>query len=476
MKLMSGSPSRRNKIVRQMRGKRQGGFVLLELALALAISTILLTSQFSQITRAIDEGNATATGEYMVELQDAVNRYVQTNVIALKNGTTVSGFNTALKPTVAELLTAGILPVGFSTTSPLQLSFVNTLTRSAICSTTPSDPNCVITGITYSTGGYKDLSGQIRSDILSVAVAKIGVDGSMSMQETPNLLTSMGGATQPNPAGSAAGVLAIRTGSGSGLLALLSQYYKLDGSSALTGAMNANNNDVTGVKNLIGNGNTQTTNLTVLGDTTLSGAGGTPGTACSVDQSVRRNSNGTGLVLCSAGAWQLVGNVVTGIADGGACSSAGMVGSNSTGVSFVCNGSYWSTLNVTANPGDACAPAGRMATSIGTREQLVCKNGAYVKLVNLIAKSIEVSRQLVSDGTTVNKPACDVGGTAAYSFQMSQTVVDVSVTPPRQAMYIAATDNGPSWTVAVKLKDSTGAVFSANAYSITAVMKLECSY
>jgi type II secretory pathway pseudopilin PulG len=475
MKLMSGASSLRNKIVRQMRSKRQGGYLLLELSLALAISTILLTSQFGQITRAVEEAQGNATGEYMVELQDAVNRYIQTYVVALKNGTAVTGFSAPLQPTVAELLTAGILPAGFSAVSPLQLSFVNKLTRAPICATTPTDPNCVITGYAYSTAGYSDISGQVRSDVLSVAVTKIGIDGAMSMVETPTLLTSMGGGTTPNPAGSVAGTLAIRTGSGSGLLALLSQYYKLDGSLALTGAMNANANDINAVGNLQVTGQASTANLNVTGDTTLSSTGA-PGSACSTDTSVRRNINGTGLVVCSGGTWQMVGNVVAGIGDGVGCSTPGQLGSNSTGVSFICNGSYWTSVNTTANAGDICAPAGKMATSIATREQLVCKNGAYVKLVNLIAKSVEVSRQLVTDGATVNKPACDVGGTPAYSFQLTQTVVDVSVAPPRQAMYVAATDNGATWSIKIKVKDNTSAEFTANTYSITAVMKLECSY
>ena len=96
--------------------------------------------------------------------------------------------------------------------------------------------------------------------------------------------------------------------------------------------------------------------------------------------------------------------------------------------------------------------------------------------MNLIAKSVEVSRQLIVDGNTITKPACDTGGTASYSFQMTQTVVDVSVVPPRQALYVAAVDNGPSWSVKIRLKDNSGGDFSASPYNVSAVMKLECSY
>jgi hypothetical protein len=50
----------------------------------------------------------------------------------------------------------------------------------------------------------------------------------------------------------------------------------------------------------------------------------------------------------------------------------------------------------------------------------------------------------------------------------------MSVTPPRQAMYIAAIDNGSSWTLTIRLKDNGGNEYSANSYAISAVMKLEC--
>jgi hypothetical protein len=153
----------------------------------------------------------------------------------------------------------------------------------------------------------------------------------------------------------------------------------------------------------------------------------------------------------------------------------GQLGSNATGISFICNGSVWSSVNTTAALNGVCAPDGKMAMTV-TRDQLVCKNGSYVRLLNLLNKSVEVSRVLVTDGSTVNKPSCDAGGTAAYSFQLTQTVVDVAVTPPRQAMYVAATDNVTSWGVKIKVKDNTGAEFTANTYSISAVMKLECAY
>lgn len=473
---MSRNVALPSRFRRQLRRNNEGGYLMLELALVLAISTILLTGQINQIITAVDEGNAVSTAKYLQVLQGGVNKFHQDNEVALKTaGTTITGFANPLQPTIPELLAGGYLEAGFPVRSPLGLSFQSRLVRSGAC---PAGPDCRVSGFATSTTPYRDGDGRLRLDILTSAVTYVGLDAGMSLPESPALLTSVGGATVANPAGAVAGTLAIRLGHGSGLLPLLTQYYKLDGSRPLAGAMNANSNDINAIRNLEVTGRTTTANLTVTGDTTLTGAGGVAGAACTVNMAVRRNANDNGLVICSNSRWQLIGNVVTGIADGQPCTAAGQLGSNATGAGFVCNGSYWTSVNATANVDDTCAPTGRMATAIINREQLVCSNGRYVRLANLLSRQVEVSRLLVSDGTVVPKPTCETGGVASYSFHLTQTVVDVSVAPPRQAMYIAATDNAAAktWTVRIKVKTHAGAEVTASNYSVTAVMKLECAY
>jgi len=444
-----------------------------ELAFTLIIGTILLATQMSQVIQTIEQTNSINTGKYLLTLQGGVNKFVADNITALKNGAAITGFANPLQPQISELIAANDLPAGFATASPLNIAFKTVMTKTGTC---PSGNDCLISGWAYSTQPYADVDGSVRTDVLTYAVGTIGTDAGMAFAATPNMLTLQGGTSVANPAGSVAGTLGIRVGSGSGLLPLLSQYYALDGSRALTGPMNANGNDINSVGNLQVTNNIDTNNINVNGAATFSGASGAPGAACTSNGAFTKATNGTALVVCSGNVWQLVGNAVSGVSDGQACSAAGQLGTDATGISYVCNGSYWTSMNATANAGDSCAPAGRMAAAINNREQLVCKNGSYVRLVNLIAKSVEVSRQLVTDGTIVSKPSCDVGGTPAYSFQLTQTVVDVSVTPPRQAMYTAAVDNGASWTVQIRLKDNGGNDYSANAYAISAVFKLECSY
>lgn len=446
---------------------------MMELGLVLIVSTILLTGSFSKIIDTSNELNSDSTADYLKnQVQSGVNRYIEENLVALKSGNVVNGFPVPLQPTLAQLKATGnYIDSTVANSSALGLSFAVQLARQGTC---PSGPDCVITGTVYSTSGYKDAGGQVRMDVLGKAFATIGNDAAMSYPEAPAQLRFQGGQTLANPAGSVAGVLAIRVGNGSGLTGLLNPYYRLDGSKKLTGPMDANGQDIKSVNDLTVNGQAVVNTLNVIGNTKLDAAS-TPGTACPIDGSLQRNSNGTGLVVCSSGSWQQVGNVVAGIGEGVSCSSPGLLGSNSTGISYVCNGSVWSSVNTTAALNSSCAPDGRLAMTVA-KEQLVCKNGTYVKLLSLLNKRVEVARVLVTDGATVAKPSCDAGGTEAYSFQLTQTVVDVSVTPPRQAMYVAAVDNGATWTVKIKVKDNTGAEFTANNYSVSAVMKVECGY
>ncbi|MFC5550202.1 hypothetical protein [Massilia aerilata] len=451
---------------------RQHGYLLLELGLVLIISTILLAGTFSKIVDSVDQLNAESTSDYLKELQGGVNRYIEENAVALKTGNAITGFTDPMRPTITELkANKYYLDPSFGQTSALGLSFAVWLVKTPAC---PSGAGCVITGIAYSTTNYKDPSGNVRIDVLAKAYNSLGPDGAMSFVEAPGLLRFPGGASYGNPVNSA-GVLGIRVGNGSGLSSLLSPYYRLDGSKALTGAMDANNNDIKNVNDLQVAGGVTAKNVDVTGSLTMIGVSATPGSACGPDQIVRKTPNGDSMAICAGGIWQKIGSAIPGVGEGVPCSSPGQLGSDATGISYVCNGFVWSSINTTVMPNSACTPDGRLAVSF-TKEQLVCKNGSYIKLLSLLGKSVELYLRSVTDGTAVAKPTCDTGGTAAYKFLLTQTVVDVSVTPPRQAMYVTAIDNGSTWTVKIKVKDNTGAEFTANNYSVSAIMKVECVY
>lgn len=50
-------------------------------------------------------------------------------------------------------------------------------------------------------------------------------------------------------------------------------------------------------------------------------------------------------------------------------------------------------------------------------------------MLNLLARNVEVSRQLVYDGTVVNKSACDTGGQNDYSFHLNRVTLDQRMSP-----------------------------------------------
>lgn len=297
------SPRRRRHEFPHRIRKSQGGYFMIELALSLAIGTILAATQVTQLNQAIDSAAAVGTGQYMTALQSGVNQYIMDQMPALAISNPIPGFANPLQPTVAELVAQGYLQAGFSNTSPLGLSFNNQLARFNC-----PGSNCTVTGYAYSTTPYKDASGAVRSDILVDAVRTIGADGGMSYTSSPTLLNGFGGAwgttASPvaNPAGNAAGIAAIRIGTNSGVAGLLSQFYKLDGSRVLTGAMNANNNDITNAKNITAQGTLTGGTINSVGALTA-GTITTPGTLnAAAGRVIAWNQLGEGGVLQLQGA------------------------------------------------------------------------------------------------------------------------------------------------------------------------------
>ncbi|WP_426172471.1 PulJ/GspJ family protein [Pseudoduganella sp. R-34] len=160
---------------------------------------------------------------------------------------------------------------------------------------------------------------------------------------------------------------------------------------------------------------------------------------------------------------------------GAACSQENAIASTTSAV-VVCSGGTWQAISARANPADGCAPDGKVATSTATGEQLICKNGRYVKSTSLLPQSVVKQRVAVRDLDVVNKPTCDVGGTPDRSFSLTQTSIDVTNAPPKQSMFVTTVDLGGAWQVLIKIRDDSGGEASGNAQNISAVLNLECKY
>lgn len=145
------------------------------------------------------------------------------------------------------------------------------------------------------------------------------------------------------------------------------------------------------------------------------------------------------------------------------------------GIFYAISGYGAATYTALKNVGDACTTPGAVATST-TGQQLICRGSNYVSTLNALSNYRDMAKVLVKDGDTVLKPTCETGGTPAYSFEMTQTAVDVAIAPPLQALYEKAQDLGGSWKVVIHMKDRGTTDTSANPYFITAIFHVQCYY
>nr|WP_315591826.1 adhesin [uncultured Cupriavidus sp.] len=253
-------------------------------SMGLLVSSIALVGSVAWAYADQEENLAVGTGNYMANIAQAVNTYTFeafTDLAKSPTGPTnltvsgkMIGVANPLHPTVQDLINFGLLPIGYSDVSPLGLSFRVDLTPTNCAGDITA---CSIPGLVYSTAGYRDGIGRVRTDLMGAAVVKAGQDAGVSFAETPATITGMAATWQaPNPvSGQPTGVLAMRVGSSSLLAQSMNQYYKRDGSLSLTGAMDANNQAMNRVGNFQSNGSVSAAgNVAASGNVTGNGVYG----------------------------------------------------------------------------------------------------------------------------------------------------------------------------------------------------------
>ncbi|MDW3683252.1 adhesin [Cupriavidus sp. CV2] len=305
---------------------------LTEAALQLSVAAIGAAVMIHNTNNLIDDALAAGTGQYMSNVASAVNTYVFDNMTLLAgspNGpTTINAGSVSatvaspLHPTVQDLINLKLLPIGFSDTSPLGLSFrVDLVPTNCSAGLT----NCTIPGAMYSTTAYRDASGNVRTDQMATVVAAAGVDAGVSYAESPAVITGMAASwSAPNPlAGGNAGVLMMRVGNTSLLAQSMNQFYKRDGSLNLTGPMDANNQAMNAVGNLQSNGS-----LSAAGNIGANGQVSGGALRSNGDASIAGNASANGVYgnyVQSNGDLRAGGSVV-----GNAVTSYGDVSANGT--------------------------------------------------------------------------------------------------------------------------------------------------
>lgn len=223
------------------------------------------------------------------------------------------------------------------------------------------------------------------------------------------------------------------------------------GTTTLSGATTINN--VANVTGRITAGADVIATGMVRGDrVTLAGAY-LVGTACADDGSLARRSGGQGAVMCVGGLWQALMTVSTA---GAACAPNGSEAQDSTGVKLTCvNGVYrsLSSLITSGTVGVACTTPGQPAWdfSISSPTQLICRanpsggSPKWMRIQDITTHMIFVDTYEVTNGATINKPACSVA--------VGQTVTPIILlrgkieTSKDVGFNRYATDNGTSWGV-----------------------------
>lgn len=426
--------------------RRQQGSFLLEVTFALIISSIASLAAFKMNMETSRLNFASIQGDTMNTISAAAQSYTReffaqlqsnsnvTKTIGASTTTLLAGTNDGqtFAPTVANLVAMGYLPATISA----QSSFSNdgrTGTYRIHIERKPAGCQAVFTSCDVTGYVYVDqpvlAAGSAEPDGPGIAaiVSRLGGYGGFTMNATPAQLIFLDGEVIANPVpGNPAGIVATKFGYGS---SGLGQFLRV---------RDTRDPDLQG-------------NLTAAGDLKVAGKSAVAGISTA-------SSYATDVKTIGAG-----------------CPDANAIGS-AAGTVVVCNGGVWQALVTLAAPSSGCGPDGKVATSTSTGEQLTCKNGFFIPSNSLIAKNVLVNRVAVRDGDVVGKPNCAAGGVPDRSFSLTQISTDETTAPPKQSMYSGTIDNGPSWTIVIRMRDDTGGEVSANSHNVTAVLNLECKY
>lgn len=133
-------------------GLRQGGFSLVGLALALALTSMIAIWASSQLVQRIEDAAARSTGVWLMQVRQAMVQTLERHFDALANGGPLVGeggapsFADPFSPTVAELRTQAYLPADFPTRAALGFGARIHILRHDAC----PGPRCRLDALVYS--------------------------------------------------------------------------------------------------------------------------------------------------------------------------------------------------------------------------------------------------------------------------------------------------------------------------------------
>ena len=266
---------------------KKGGFSLLELILVLGVGTMITFIKFQDMRNEQENVVASAVGQQIRQIGDAVNGYINIRYDKLSTLTSSSSQSTDPGPrtcnasgceiTVATLVNEGLLPTTYKDTNSFRSPYKIIFKRSG------TSPNYLINGLITTSAAWIE-GGAIRYDLLGKAMQSAGIDSGVSKSATSvsgynsqwtENSTNFNNITRD-------GLLAYRTGFNS---AMYSVYLRRDGTLPMTGNLNMGGQSINNAKDITAAGN-----LSIGGSTTLQGA-----------LQVNNNINSTGAI--TAGNW-----------------------------------------------------------------------------------------------------------------------------------------------------------------------------
>ena len=356
------------KFVLLRQRSKQKGYSLVEVGAGIALMMMLASSVWSEMNDQKRSTDLTNGAGQLVTVNTAVQTYTSKEYSAILNGTVIakpSGGTVAnnLAPTIQDLKDLGDLSTSFSATPVFGGGYQITLSKvPAGCSGSACDVQSIVN---FTTPVYKPGTTTVDEVGAGLMVRQIGSNGGRTTSATPGTITGYGaGWTATSPINKA-GVVAILGGynsSGYGV------YFRIDGTSTMTGNANIGGHDLVNVGNMTATGtvtaaNVQTATLNAgVGSITglltsgslNTGAGTFSGPITTADNvTAAGNIAATGGVSGSA----LTPNLV--VSANSPCSgyASGAIAKDANGMTLSCQSGSWSRSPPriwSTQPGSSC--------------------------------------------------------------------------------------------------------------------------
>ena len=240
----------------------KNGFSLLELILVLGVGTTLAFLKFQDMLHDQEEVKASAAGQQIKQLGEAVNgyiniRYDKLSTLSNSTGTgtdpgprTCTTSNSVCSISYQTLINEGLLPSTYVARNSFGSDYSIQLKRSG------TSPNYVIDGVVLTNAAWVE-GGRVRYDLLGKAMQSAGIDSGMTKSATQ--LSGYGNnwnyLSSGYPAIVKAGMLGYRVGYNS---AMYSVYLRRDGTLPMTGNLNMGGQSIYNTQDITASGTTTT--------------------------------------------------------------------------------------------------------------------------------------------------------------------------------------------------------------------------